>query len=138
MLTTGGAGRETAAWGAAEKWYEEIAPTDALQALRQAATPSTPSGQHGQGSDSGAGGIMSAQGIPEDEEPVAAAIAEAMGADSRACPATSTYIRVRNKRRFIMRTICLARSDRNLLPGFLPLLGQFGGHLIGRLGRILV
>jgi len=40
-----------------------IAAADAVHALRHAAIPDTPSGQHGQGLPSSAAGIESAQGI---------------------------------------------------------------------------
>jgi hypothetical protein len=59
----------------------EIAPTDAVQALKQAALLMFPSGQQGQGFESAAAGIMSAQCIPEVANAGAPLIADTIGAD---------------------------------------------------------
>jgi hypothetical protein len=62
----------------------EIAPTVAVQELKQAATVLTPSGQQGQGLESSAAGIELAQGISDVAAAWAAAIAVAAGANESA------------------------------------------------------
>ena len=65
------------------------AATDPVQALRQAATPAVPSGQHGQGLEWSVCGMKSAHGISvAGDEPVLARAA-VTGADSSTCPSTS-------------------------------------------------
>ena len=67
------------------------APAAAVQALRQAAMLELPSGQHGHGFESSDCGIDSAQGISAAAEPEWRWLVPATkGADSNACPATST------------------------------------------------
>jgi hypothetical protein len=76
-----------------------IAPTIAMQAVRQPAGFSTPSGQHGQESPSAIAGMESAQSIPA--ELVAAesdVTAETTGADSKSWAATRTWISMRKWR----------------------------------------
>ena len=65
------------------------AATDPVQALKQAATPAVPSGQHGQGFESSVCGIESAHGISVAADEPLPARAEVTGADSNTCPSTS-------------------------------------------------
>lgn len=67
------------------------AAAEAVHALRQAAMFELPSGQHGQGFGSPALGIESAHGISTAAEDAPRSMVPAdKGADSNACPATST------------------------------------------------
>jgi hypothetical protein len=67
----------------------ESAAADPVQALKHAATPVVPSGQHGQGLESSACGMESAQGISLAGDVSVPARAVATGADSSTCPSTS-------------------------------------------------
>lgn len=92
-----GIGIDTGAtWG---KIKVEMAPTEAVQQLRQAAAPDWLSGQQWQDVESSGMGIESAHGIPEVGS-LPAEIAATTGVDRSTCPATSEKIRVRTRRRF--------------------------------------
>lgn len=95
-------------------WIDKVggAATVAAHALRQAAMLAVPSGQHGHGFESSAFCIESAQGISAALPFVDGAMAVTIGADSSSCPATSTYIRERIRRRFTIPNIGLLDSDR--------------------------
>ena len=76
-----------------------IAPTNAMQALRQPAGFSTPSGQHGQESPSAIAGMESAQGMLAELVVTESDVtAETTGADSKSCAATKMWISVRKWR----------------------------------------
>ena len=77
----------------------------AVQALKQPAMLVVPSGQHGHGFESSAFGIESAHGISAALPPGESDMAVTTGADSSSCAATSTYIRVRTRRRFTVPNI---------------------------------
>lgn len=77
-----------------------------------------PSGQQGQGFESSVCGIESAHGISAVPALAPLPMADAIGADRSACPATSTYIRVRIRRRFTRLNIGFLGSDRQLSASF--------------------
>jgi hypothetical protein len=92
-----------------ETWIDKVGGVAAVaaHALRHAAMLTVPSGQHGHGFESSAFCIESAHGISAALPLVDRAMAVAIGADSSSCPATSTYIRERTRRRFTMPNIGL-------------------------------